>query len=620
MPVVAQQPGSDDSGLAALLNLNDAQRQQIGARRAIVAAWQAMCNEFENASKAKGAATALFLQKHPELSQARLYRWAAAVAEGDFLGLLDKRSKAYRPAVEAIDPVDWQRFKNLYLTIQKRSLKLCYQIVQHEAGQAGRNCPSVATFRRRVAKDLPPAYANFFRLGEREWKRRYGLKLKRDYSQYRAGECYVGDFHIADVFCRKSETNPTIVRPLISAFEDMRSRKIVACLVVERECQDSVLQAFKHACLADGIPCQALIDNGKPYRAKGFSGGRPGRRIDDEAYVRSVLGQIGCEAHFSIPYNPDSKNVERWFRTLEEQFGATFESYCSGNNSSPTFKAAYELARKHPEKCPTVAQYTEGLARHVAAYNVTPHSAPDMEGLSPAEAFQRFDPVAKAVASKDVIDVLFMRQVGPVKVTQHGVRHNKIDYGWGDPALFRMQGQEVLLRADSTDASYVLVCDLQGKPLVKAFNSRALSAGLTQDDVAEGMKAKNRTKRLVKEIQEGGLRPATRDVLDAALKAKWESAPPAAIAAATGTDDVAPRNLRPVGGELTEAVAAMSRRHTPPPADDQPILITDLDLPGEPAKQEPTLSLADVLAAVDGDADPFADPEAEKEWGNGYEP
>ena len=623
MPVAKRQSEPDDSSLSILLELDDAQRQQIGSRRAMVAAWRSMCSDFENAGKTKGAATAVFLEKHPELSQARLYRYAAAVAEGDWLALLDKRSRAYRPAVEAIDPEDWQRFTNLYLTIQKRKLALCYEIVAHEAGQAGRNCPSIASFRRRVTQELPPVKADFFRLGEREWKRRYGLKLKRDYSQYRAGECFVGDFHIADVFCRKSETDATIVRPLLSAFEDMRSRKIVACLAVERESQDSVLLAFKHACLSNGIPDQALIDNGKPYRAKGFSGGRPGRRIDDEEYVRSVLGQIGCEAHFSIPYNPDSKHIERWFRTLEEQYGATFESYCGGDLSSPTFKAAYELVRKHPEKCPTVAQYAEGLDRYVAAYNVTPHSAPDMEGLSPAEAFQRFDPIAKAVASREVLDVLFMRQVGPVKVTQHGVRHNKIDYGWGDSTLFMMQGQEVLLRVDAADASYVLVCDLEGKPILKAVNQRAQYSGLTQDDVAEGMKAKARTRRLVKEIQQGGLRAATRDVLDAALKAKWASAPPAAIAAATGTDDAAPRNLRPVGSELTEAVAKVNRRHTPPPADDQPISLADLDLPFVPPKKEPVFTmadLADALEADDGNKDPYADPDAEKEWGDGYGP
>jgi hypothetical protein len=81
--------------------------------------------------------------------------------------------------------------------------------------------------------------------------------------------------------------------------------------------------------------------------------------------------------------------------------------------------------------------------------------------------------------------------------------------------------------------------------------------------------------------------------------------------------------LRPVGSELTEAVAKVNRRHTPPPADDQPISLADLDLPFVPPKKEPVFTmadLADALEADDGNKDPYADPDAEKEWGDGYGP
>jgi len=214
-----------------------------------------------------------------------------------------------------------------------------------------------------------------------------------------------------------------------------------------------------------------------------------------------------------------------------------------------------------------------------------------------------------------------MRITRPVKVGQYGVRSNGIEYGMTDPRLQRLHGQDVCLRIDPIDASYVIVCDVQGRPLLRAVNNRLALHEIDQDHVAAGQRAKKRARRLAKEIQDGGLRPATQDITTAAIAAKHSAAASKKLLRATGTDDIIPRNRRPLRSDMVDATCQMSMQGTPPPADDGPISLADLadDETIKPPKQEPALSLADALAAVDGDVDPYADPDAEAEWGNSHE-
>ena len=57
-----------------LAGLTDAQRRQISERRDLVDAWRSLVISFQRAGSPKSLATATFLEKHPGLSRATLYR------------------------------------------------------------------------------------------------------------------------------------------------------------------------------------------------------------------------------------------------------------------------------------------------------------------------------------------------------------------------------------------------------------------------------------------------------------------------------------------------------------------------------------------------------------------
>lgn len=545
-----------------LLDLTDEQRTEAGRRLAIVMAWRNIRRDFLAAGRTAADALKVCLVSREGLTRATLYRWDGRYTDQGIMGLVDHRTTRDGDGGGTdCSPEAWSRFKALYLTIHRRSVALCHQIVAHEAAEHGWQWPSLRTIQRKVKLELPPVHADYFRQGEREWMRRFGPKLRRDYDQYRAGECWVADFHPLDVFCRRSDTDPTIVRPLLSAFMDMRSRVIVGHLVTESENQETVLAAFRNGVRDHGCPWSVIVDNGKPYRARGVSGGRPGRRIADEDYVRSVFGSLSIAVTFSLPYNPDSKPIERFFSTLESQFCCLFETYCGGEKDD-RFKAAHKLSVDHPERCPTVAELADRLTPWLAAYHATPHRGEGLDHLSPSAAFERFDPIPVARAPEGVMDLLLMRSTRPVKVTRFGVRHNGVDYANFD-RLHSLQGQEVMLRIPPESAGYVVVCDLEGRPICRATNPRLTAHDVDHDHVAAGMRKRKAARTLARKVRDGATRAALDDAVTAAIKARHAAGDKALdrILAATGTDDDVPaRGVRALRGDLGEAVAALNRQ------------------------------------------------------------
>jgi len=576
-----------------------------------VVAWRNLCAEFRAAGKTAAEATQVFLDSHPGLCKATLYVWAKARADGDPLALLDRRSTCVRVQPGTASDEAWQMFKSLWLTRQRRTVALCHLVVKDAARKNGWLWPTLRTIQRKVERELPPIQADYHRYGSREWSRRWGPSMRRDFSQYRSNQVWQGDFHKVDVFCRKSQADWTICRPLLCAWIDVRSRIIPGFRIVEHEDQNAILLTFRDGVVKWGAPDEVVIDNGKPYRAYGVSGGRPTRQriIEDEGYVQSVFGQCEVKVHFTLPYSPNSKaQIERWFGTLEIQFGATFDTYCGGDNKDPRWKAAEKLAREHPEKCPTVAEYSDLLGKYIEAYHVSPHSGNSMEGLSPAMAFERFDPIAKKTTTDDVLDLLMMRPTRPVKVTRFGVRYRGIEYGQNDTQLFQLQGQDVLLRVDPQDASFVIVCDLEGKPICRATNNSLALCGVTQDHVAEGMKAKARARRLAREVRDGGTSAALQTVGEAAIRASLNRPKPKEPLEATGTDGPGPRNVRPVRTWMREA---FEKSKPGPPADDiGPVSFAEMERDAETNR----FGLLERIAETPDDDRPESEPSQIPLW------
>lgn len=623
-PLITNQAAADDA--AALARLTDAERLQIHRKRSVVSAWRDLIAEFRRENMSAGDATGAYLAQNPGLTRSRLYALAALVAVGDPLALLDGRRNNgghRRAETPACGDAAWAYFCRFYLRAAGPTIKDCWMIVwaeaQNHAGDAAWSWPKLRTLQQRVRTDpaTKPQIADFVRLGPRTWDKRYGMRAFRDYDSYRSNQVWNGDGHPIDVFCRLSPTDDTIVRPTLCSFQDLRSRMIVGWNVATTETQDSILFAFRMGVERHSPPERIVVDNGKSYRAKGLSGGkqRASRILDDPDYVASVFGACGVEPRFCIIRNPDSKPVEGWHGVFESQLGKAFATYCGGDASAERFKDAWKRAQSDPMVCPTVDEISGFIGRYLEAYHLTPHSGRGMTDetgrrLCPAEAFAHFNPIARRVVAPEVLDVLLMRvYTGPSKdgtpqgvtVTRNGVRYRGVQYGNqelspGSP-LFDMLGTRVFLRIHPTDASFVVVCSMDGKRMCRARNALLEATGVNGENVAEAQRRRNAARRTMRKIHEGALDAANESIADLAIQARLDYGHHLRNEQlATGTDDrqaagqvrsmrptaldlanAGHRNLRPMPHDWTESVEQMSAQV------DRPLSIPDLptieDLP-----------------------------------------
>lgn len=82
---------------------------------------------------------------------------------------------------------------------------------------------------------------------------------------------------------------------------------------------DHIFQAFYYGVIRFGIPEDVYLDNGKDYRCKDFAGGRDQTvKILHTPKENSLISNLGISVHFALPYNAQTKPVERDFLKVKE--------------------------------------------------------------------------------------------------------------------------------------------------------------------------------------------------------------------------------------------------------------------------------------------------------------
>lgn len=483
-------------------------------------------------------------------------------------GNVDRRGRRPDAASAPADPAAWELFKSLWLAPQRRTVALCWDIVRIEAQRHGWDWPALRTIQGRVRAELPPFYADYYRVGPQAWARRHAQRIERDLSAVRANERWVGDHARLD-FLALADDRP--IRPWLTAFQDQRSRLITGWQITAGPDSDTIIHAFRHGVLAHGAPLEVTLDNGRDYRAAGFSGGKA-RRVDDTKHkCLSVLGRLDVTVRWCLPYEPGSKCIESWFATLHERFDKLYDSYC-GRDPQHRPEDLYERLRAGGVDLPTLDQVRADFAHYLEAFHRRPHSGDGMDGLCPADAFAQCDPIPRRTAPREILDELLKRTI-KVTVGRRGVRHNGVYYGQAEPRLWPLRGQEVLIAVDPDQAEFVDVRDLAGRPICRAYEQRL--RGVDPADIREARRRQKRARQLVKKIGPA-YRDAAREVVDLALDAQVAQAEQlravvGAAAAAQGSslsDSARPLALLPAAGNLVDLLPNPA---APPSADVDPL-------------------------------------------------
>ena len=108
--------------------------------------------------------------------------------------------------------------------------------------------------------------------------------------------------------------------PWVTVFRDAKTSKWLGWFLhADSPNSDHIFQAFYYGVLNFGIPEDVYLDNGKDYRCKDFAGGRT--RIIKVKHKKdggSLIQNLGIHIHFALPYNAQTKPVERDFLKIKE--------------------------------------------------------------------------------------------------------------------------------------------------------------------------------------------------------------------------------------------------------------------------------------------------------------
>lgn len=424
-----------------------------------------------------GKLTALAVERGTSLRT--LYRKMEAYKKEGILGLV---SSAYRAPGEgmtgkkrrAVTPEQEKYIKALALRWPPPTGVYIYEELQRVSEAKGWSLPSRQTV-YRVIQDIRRPEKELGQWGDKAYEAKYMPKIKRDYTRLLAMEEIVGDGHTFDVFV-SHQGRP--VRPELSAWEDLRTRKLVGWCITVKANSESIGMALYHAVTTHGIPGTIYVDNGKDYLSH---------------YIEDVCGRLDINIRNCIPKTPRSKAVESLFKTVNRKFAIHLPGYCSGDPKKR--HVDFNEKKLHKQgRLLTLEEFVKRWEQWVEWYN-NQHVHSELED-TPANVYDSVRHFRPGQVDPRKLAVLMMKKER-VKVHDGYITLFKREYWAHSADLARIVGEYVDVWYDFNSMGEVLVW-YKGKCIGTAVNRRALLHGEDRAELARQMKEARAAKKVIK--------------------------------------------------------------------------------------------------------------------------
>ena len=273
----------------------------------------------------------------------------------------------------------------------------------------------------------------------------------------------------------------------------------------------TIMRAFYMSVVTCGLFDHVLIDNGKDFKSKWFSGNEwRMRQTQPEKetlqFYEGVLHDCGSKAHFSLPYNAQSKGViERLFGTIIELFSKERATWVGSNTSARP--ADTDLfwkrinGRDRIEVTYTLEPLREDFAKFVAWYNAEwKHSGQGMGGSEPDTVF-----TANLETKREMPEELFKyvfatRDERTVK--QKGITLDGIDYY--NEEMVRLIGERVQVRRNINDIGKISIFSLPDCVWqFDAENNFLKDRGIPEENIRNLKSTKKKTRTHLKDYAKG---------------------------------------------------------------------------------------------------------------------
>ena len=352
-----------------------------------------------------------------------------------------------------LQPEWFEYFKTLYLVEGAPNAESCHRIVKGHFAPKSNDFPTARTFVRKLEREVPKQSIFLARYGYSKWNKTYANYIERDYSNVRANQCWVSDHAQIDVQVVNSEGKACC--PWVTAFRCFKTNKWLGWLLHEEAGNsDHIFQSFYYAALKFGLPDEVYIDNGKDFRCNDFAGGRAGNKNDNDIHSsngllaekgRASLKLLGIEAHFSLPYNAQTKPIERDFKNIKEFLSKHTIGYRGGNVTERPEKLREEASGN---KLLSFAEFKilfDDFIENVL--NKLPSKSKKLKGKSPDELFAEEFTTMKTV-SKDSLMLFCMRTSKTVTIGRNGIKDSQFGIFYWEDWMSGYKGEKVYIRRD----------------------------------------------------------------------------------------------------------------------------------------------------------------------------
>lgn len=485
--------------------LTDAQREEAAMWVKILDGWRDFCAEYDGCKcDANDAYAAQVSRDYPvNVSVKTLYRKRAAYKADGIVGLVDMRGRQKRGS--AIDDNLWQCFLYHYLDQSKHPVKACYDYTRMWVEQEHPELlpmPSYSAFYRRIQRDVPLPVQVLGRDGQKAYRDRCGLYIKRTYDDMASNDWWIADNHTFDVMIRGDNGKPH--RLYLTAFFDARSGIFTGCYVTSAPSSQATLYALRRGILQYGIPNNIYVDNGREFLTFDVGGlGHRKRKSQQDAFSPPpIFERLGIKMTNALVRNARAKIIERRFRDVKDRLSRLFESYTGGN----VLEKPERLKHVIKGDIVTDNEFT-AMAEDLLTYYFNEQeyggAVEADHGKTRMQVYQD-NLRSKRVASADDLDLMLMRSSKAQKVGRRGVHLNidgtQIDY-FDDELRMHWMGKQIYLRYDPADLSTVRVYDLDNRYITTApcDNKTVAAYGASKDDVQAAMRELRRQERSAKD-------------------------------------------------------------------------------------------------------------------------
>jgi putative transposase len=419
--------------------------------------------------------------------------WLSQYRDGGLPALADRkrRDKGESRFFAAYPKAAWL-VAYLYLEC-RQSCMAAYEAIKRDPELVGVPESEICSYEtvRSWLDSMPPSLAAYARNGRKAYRERMSPYLRRGYNDVYANACWIGDHALHDVECANdcfadAEMGAPI-RIRISAMIDYRSRRVVGASWAWEGSSRAIAATMRRAILQNGPPEHIYIDNGRDYK-KVAKGARPGylaspSRAPEGWWLNELqqiertgfLARLGIAVTHCLPHHPQSKHIERFFRTMHERFDRCWPTYTSGNPftrpdvttvAMMDHRKLMRAGRVAESKHPLASRFILAALAWIEEYNRSPHSGEGMDGASPNEVFEATrNPEQRPTPDPATLTLLMAehdrRLVNECTVTINKRRYQPTDAsGWA--VLHERNRRDVLVAYDPGDFQYAAALDLDG--------------------------------------------------------------------------------------------------------------------------------------------------------------